>query len=321
MERVDGEREALVLGAGVVGLTAAVRLREAGWRVRLRSADPPERTCSAVAGAFWYPYRAEPPDRVAAWARRSFAALREQAGSPGTGVHMRPVVELWRRPVPDPDWADAAPDFRHLRPDELPPGYADGYAFTAPAADMPVHLRWLAGRLRQMGVEVEPRRVASLADAAAEAPLVVNCTGLGARDLVPDPLLFPIRGQVVRVEAPGVERIVVDEEAPGGMAYVIPRERELVLGGTAEDGSWELEPDPRTAERILRACAELEPRLAGARVLGHAVGLRPGRPAVRLEAEALPGGARCIHCYGHGGAGLTLAWGCAEEVTRLAAEG
>jgi D-amino-acid oxidase len=59
------------------------------------------------------------------------------------------------------------------------------------------------------------------------------------------------------------------------------------------------------------------PALRGARVVGEAVGLRPARPAVRLETEARPRGT-VVHCYGHGGAGVTLAWGCAEEVVGLA---
>ena len=58
------------------------------------------------------------------------------------------------------------------------------------------------------------------------------------------------------------------------------------------------------------------PLLAGVRVLGGAVGLRPARPAVRLEAEPHDRGV-VVHCYGHGGAGVTLAWGCAEEVVGL----
>jgi D-amino-acid oxidase len=45
------------------------------------------------------------------------------------------------------------------------------------------------------------------------------------------------------------------------------------------------------------------------------VGLRPVRPSVRLEAEALGGGRRLLHNYGHGGAGVTLSWGCALDVT------
>jgi D-amino-acid oxidase len=61
------------------------------------------------------------------------------------------------------------------------------------------------------------------------------------------------------------------------------------------------------------------PELAGARVLGERVGLRPARRGgPRVEAEDLPGGGRVVHAYGHGGAGMTLSWGCADEVTTLA---
>jgi len=88
----------------------------------------------------------------------------------------------------------------------------------------------------------------------------------------------------------------------------------VLLGGTEESGNWSLEPDPATTERILRDCAAIEPRLRGAAVIAHRVGLRPVRPSVRLEAENLDGGRRLVHNYGHGGAGVTLSWGCAMEV-------
>jgi D-amino-acid oxidase len=311
--------DALVLGGGVVGLSAAIRLQEAGKRVRIWAAEPPQRTVSAVAGAFWYPYRAYPAERVDAWGRRTFGVLAALAQVPGTGVWMLPALELWRRPAPDPSWSGAVPDFRHARPGELPAGFADGWAFTVPTADMPAYLRWLETRFRAAGGVLERRRAASLAEARAACPRVVNCTGLGAREVAGDGTVVPIRGQVVRVENPGLRRILLDEEHPEGIVYVIPRsERECVLGGTADEGAWDDVPDPRVAERILRACAELEPRLAGARILEHRVGLRPGRPAVRLEAEDFPDGTRVVHCYGHGGSGLTLSWGCAEEAAALA---
>jgi D-amino-acid oxidase len=73
------------------------------------------------------------------------------------------------------------------------------------------------------------------------------------------------------------------------------------------------------ATRILRDCAAVEPRLNGARVVGHQVGLRPFRPQVRLEAEATGDGPLVVHNYGHGGAGITLSWGCAREAAALAA--
>jgi D-amino-acid oxidase len=122
----------------------------------------------------------------------------------------------------------------------------------------------------------------------------------------------------VRVTNPGIERFWLDEEHPDGVTYIVPRGEDCILGGTAEDGEWDTTPDPTVGEGILRRCAELEPRLLGAQVLEHRVGLRPGRPAIRLEAEHFRDGTRVIHCYGHGGSGVTLSWGCADEVAELA---
>ena len=141
--------------------------------------------------------------------------------------------------------------------------------------------------------------------------LVVNASGIGARLLGGDPTVAPVRGQVVLVEQVGLDRWWIDAEAP---TYVVPRSRDIVLGGTALEGEWSRTPDPATAESILARAAQIEPRLAGARILRHKVGLRPARPAVRLEREG-----DVIHCYGHGGCGVTVSWGCADDVVDLAA--
>ncbi|HET7463947.1 MAG TPA: FAD-dependent oxidoreductase [Longimicrobium sp.] len=313
------EREALVIGAGVIGLTAAVRLREAGWRVHVRAAEPPERTTSAVAAAMWYPYRVGPEALVTEWGERSYAMFRRLAADPYTGVRMTPGIELLppgADPGIVPDWAAHIPDFRTARADEVPAGRV-GWAFTVPVADTAVYLRWLAARFAEHGGEVEIGRVASLREVAGEFPLVVNCTGLGARELVGDAAMRAVRGQIVRVENPGLRSFWLDEYDPEGLLYVIPRGADCVLGGTADEGEEETAADPAVADSILRRCAAAVPALAGARVLEHGVGLRPWRPEVRLEAESI-GGATVIHDYGHGGAGVTLSWGCAERVVELA---
>jgi D-amino-acid oxidase len=195
-----------------------------------------------------------------------------------------------------------------------------GWTFTVPVVDTSAYLRWLTGRLARAGGMIEIRRVASLAEAVEEAPLVVNCSGLGARELAGDATLHPVRGQVVRVENPGLTRFWVDDYNLDGLTYIVPRMADCILGGTDEEGEEDTTPSLATAEAIRRRCIELEPALAAARILEHRVGLRPWRPEVRLESEALPGGARVIHNYGHGGAGVTLSWGCADRVVELADE-
>ncbi len=151
--------------------------------------------------------------------------------------------------------------------------------------------------------------------------MIVNCTGTGAHDLVPDPAVIPYRGQVVVAENPGLTEFFIGQpDQEHELVYVFPHAGRVVLGGTEVAGDWSAEPDPGTARRILRDCAAVDPRLGGARVIEHRVGFRPARPQVRLEAEAADGSRLLVHNYGHGGAGVTLSWGCARAVAGLVAQ-
>ena len=90
-----------------------------------------------------------------------------------------------------------------------------------------------------------------------------------------------------------------------------------MLGGTAEEGDWDLEPREATTREILAKAQRLQPELEGAGVVGAAVGLRPGRVAVRVERDTTADGRPLVHDYGHGGSGFTLSWGCADDVAAL----
>ncbi|GGY08184.1 FAD-dependent oxidoreductase [Streptomyces djakartensis] len=314
---MGGERggEIVVVGGGVVGLATAVVLAERGRRVRVWTRDSVEATTSAVAGALWWPYRIEPVASARAWALRSLRVYQELAESAGrSGVRVVDGV-LGETRLDDVDaWlAGRVPELRATSAGE----YAGaGVRARLPLIDMSAHLPWLRERFVAAGGVVEERTVTSFAE--VEAPVVVNCAGLAARELVPDESVTPVRGQLVVVENPGIDTWLVSSDAAGEYAYMFPQPGGLVLGGTAEEGVWSLEPDPATAEAIVRRCAALRPELEGARVLAHRVGLRPTRPAVRLDSEPLPGGRLLVHNYGHGGAGVTVAWGCAEEAAGLA---
>jgi D-amino-acid oxidase len=301
----------LVVGAGVVGLSCAVRLLEAGHRVDVLARDLPLETTSAVAAALWYPYRAYPVEQVTAWAARSYAEFATLAALEGTGVRMCEGTELHRGRTPDPWWTSAVPALTRVETPRSP--YVDGWSFRAPVVEMPVYLRWLAGRLVGLGGTITRMALAGLPE---QADAVVNASGLGARLMADDPSVSPVRGQVVYVEQVGLDRWWLDPEADGGPVYVVPRSQDVVLGGTDDEGEWDRQPDPAVTELILERAVELVPELARAKVLGHRVGLRPARPQVRLEAEQRDH-ARVVHCYGHGGAGVTLSWGCADEVAAL----
>ncbi|WP_338894850.1 FAD-dependent oxidoreductase [Streptomyces sp. TG1A-60] len=305
----------IVVGGGIVGLTTAVVLAESGRRVRIRAREPGERTTSAVAGGLWWPYRIEPEELVGEWALASLAVYEELAARPDeTGVRMVEGVHGETALDGLGAWAARVAGLRVATAEEYP---GAGLWARLPLIDMPAHLRWLRGRFVAAGGAVEARTVSDLA--AVDARVVVNCTGLGARELVPDPSVRPVRGQLVAVENPGVTTWLTSVDHAGSEStYFMPQPGGLVLGGTAEEDVWSMTPDPVIAEEIVKRCAAVRPEIADARVLDHRVGLRPARPAVRLERELLPGGRVLVHNYGHGGAGVTVAWGCAQQAARLA---
>jgi D-amino-acid oxidase len=315
--------DVLVIGAGVCGLTTGICLAEAGLSVTIRTAAPPERTTSVAAGAVWGLVRVGPPDRVLDWGRTGLEVLSKLAAEPGTGVRMASGKEVSRTPLEPHYWTELLPGLRTCEPSELPDGFTSGWHYTAPVATMPVYLDYLRGRFERLPdsrLEVAPVR--SLAELAGVAPVVVNCSGVHARDLVPDPEVVPVRGQVVIAANPGIEEFFINrDEEPPWITYMFPHGDTVLLGGTNDEGNWDEEPKPLIAERIVAHCAAIDPRLRGVTILGHRVGLRPSRPAVRLESEplsAFPSGPPqgvLWHNYGHGGAGISLAWGCAAAIS------
>jgi D-amino-acid oxidase len=310
--------EILVIGAGVSGLTTAVCLVEAGRSVRVLAQLPPKDSTSAVAGASWGPYMVE-DRRVLRWSAVTRFMLEEIAAEPGTGVRLVNGIEAADEPMEPPEWAVEVPDFRLCWPDELdqlPSIYVCGWRYTIPLVDMPVYLDYLAKRLTGAGVEIEIGAVSSFAEIMGQAGAFVNCTGLGARRLVPDPTVFATRGQLIVVENPGVDQFFQDNTHSDELTYILPHGDRVVLGGCATQYSENRQPVRRIAERIIERCAAIEPALRDARVIEDRVGLRPTRTQVRTERVDLDG-VPLIHNYGHGGAGLTLSWGCAQEVCRL----
>ena len=123
------------------------------------------------------------------------------------------------------------------------------------------------------------------------------------------------RGQIIYIDQdPGFGRF---DQRPENLIYTIPRRDVTVLGGTAQRGDWHEEIRKEDTLEILQKCSALWPELDRSKIIGEAVGLRPSRNEVRLEVERSEDSV-IIHNYGHGGAGVTLSWGCADEVTSLA---
>lgn len=301
-----------VVGSGVIGLTCALRLAGEGHRVEVVAAAPPRDTVSAVAGGLWFPYRAAPADAVLRWGQVSLRRFEELARDPSSGVRWRSGVVLHRTPDPDLSWTAAVPDHRPAT--WLPDGVLSGVECSLPVASMPAYLRWLVRQCAAAGVSFRQAEVDDL-DALPQ-PTVVVAAGLRSGALVGDGGLVPVRGQVVRLANPGLTRWLVDDDNPAGLTYVIPRGDHVVCGGTADEGATDLTPSPEVEHAILDRVRALVPQLRAAPVLSRAVGLRPTRTAVRVD-RVERGGKAVVSCYGHGGSGVTLSWGCAQDVVRL----
>ncbi|GAA5055308.1 D-amino-acid oxidase [Thermocatellispora tengchongensis] len=312
--------DVLVIGAGVIGLTTAVSLARAGLSVLVRTAEPPRLTTSAVAGAMaGGPVFAEPVEAARRWQRIGLEEFAKLAGDARTGVRIAMGRLVSRMGEGIPPWAERLPGFRPCTPEESA-GFPVAFWISSPLVSMPPYLAYLVDLLAEEGGRIEVRPVAGLDEAAAEAPVVVNCSGLGARQLAADPEVRPVRGQHVVVENPGLHDFFYEGGAETEWTGYMPHRDRVVLGGTATADDWRKTPDPQQTEDILRRCAEIEPRLGTARVLAVEVGLRPSRPVIRVEEEAVAG-ARVIHNYGHGSVGVSMSWGCAAEVTEMVLSG
>jgi D-amino-acid oxidase len=329
------KKSVAMIGAGVSGLTCGVLFAERGYRTAIFAEETGDRTTSAVAAAIWFPYDAEPADKVIVWALATYKTLVDLSRDPRTGVSMIEQRVFSRTgEIPIPDWAIPL-GARRLNPPVIPSenasparteeshGFTSGFAVTVPLTDTTIYLNYLSNRFVKAGGSINGNvRFEKLEEVDREFDFVINCAGIGARTLVPDLDLEPHRGQVAIVPRIDIPYAVVCDDSP--LMYAIPRANDCVFGGT-NDVSDDLEPDPATTKAIVSECARvlqaIDPPKDGfavsnnPKVIAERVGLRPFRKSgVRVDAEKLRDGRDVIHNYGHGGAGFTLSWGCAENV-------
>ena len=309
--------EIIVIGSGVIGLSSARCLQESGFSVRILTREMPLNTTSVAAGAVWSGSALEGKSRDwAAASLRYFLPLTEQ---PGSGVILQRMREVYAEVMPDPWYSDLLPAFDRVPASDLPPGLVDGYLMDVPMIAPPIYLQVLQDQFIAAGGVIEKRNIDSLDEAAAEADLLVNCSGIGARQLADDAAVYPMRGQTMLIDAPDIALGYMDNER---VDHIFPRVDGVLIGGVKLDGDWRRELDPAISADIIRRTSTIESGIAQAKVRREFTGLRPGRAQVRLELEQrpLPSGAAVIHNYGHGSVGYTLSWGCAQEVAALARE-
>jgi len=326
-----------IVGAGVSGLTCGIVFSELGHRTTIFAREIGQQTTSAVAGALWFPYDVEPAKKTIPWALETYRTLAGLADHAETGVSMIELLQLSRcEEIQIPEWAPPLGARRvaavatalgrradgsrskRLGTAMRAEDFQSGFTIRVPLMDTTIYLGYLTNRFSKAnGQVIAGVYLEDLEDVDREFDVVINCAGMGARELVDDPDLEPHRGQVAIVpKIEGLSYAVVCDDAP--LMYAIPRRSDCLFGGTNERSD-DLSIDSATTNRIIAECSR-SLKIQKPNVLAGRVGLRPFRKSgVRVESARLSDGRAVVHNYGHGGSGFTLSWGCAETVHQLAA--
>lgn len=316
-------KNVIVLGCGVSGLSTGISLQESGFQVEIWAKDLPPNTTSDQAGAIWFPYQVGPVEKVDRWGMVSYETFADLAQLPQSGVSFEEFLMVGSDvSEAEPVWAKSLPKdaWSVVTGDQLPEGYQDGFKIRVPVMETPIYMDYLLERFRSGGGNIEQKTISTFSELPQEPDVYVNCTGLGSRKLNGDEDLRPNLGLTlvgkINSEIAGLPWFV-DDGGHNSLAYIFPRRTsgDFVLGGTAIDDHEGIDIDPQHYDEILARCSDIFPAVGKVSDLVRRVGVRPKRGSIRLGIdEANP---RLIHNYGHGGAGFTVSWGCAQEVVGL----
>ena len=279
LERVRRRRErprAAVIGAGAIGLTTATRLAEAGIASKIYAREFPAESRSARATGSW-----SPDSRIALkkevnhgfaerwerWTRASYATHQHFVGLDGHPVEFTPRYLLWDRTDPAPNGgvhgflhlgarvADLIPAGEAIEPAAY--GFASSHArmFTLMTFNVAQYADALTGRFLRHGGRMERRTFGSFGEILAlPEEVIVHCTGYGAKDLLDDRSLVPVRGQIAWL-APQ-DGIHYGVYYKGGTALARRDGIAIRDRGENDDFGYGIEdesPDQREFERILAA--------------------------------------------------------------------
>ena len=303
-----------VLGCGIVGLTTSLKLQEKGFDVTIISKEHFNKTLSSKVGAIWFPFEIHPKEKANKWATLAYKEYQLDVKE-GNGVSFIPFITSYNNES-NTDWTKQLPNgtVRKAFASELPKGIKTAHVSIVPLAEPLSYLPYLFKCFLENGGIYKEQKIENLKEASTLDILVVNCTGLGAKELCNDTDLQPMRGQILRCKKMDIPSCA-DSIKKGALSYVISRSHDCVIGGTDYENDWNTNIEKKDTELILNRIINGGLSQNTPEVLEEIVGLRPKRSAVRFEFDE--NYSNIFHNYGHGGAGFTVAWGCAIELAEL----
>ncbi|KAJ4358131.1 uncharacterized protein N0V89_002710 [Didymosphaeria variabile] len=336
----------IVLGAGVIGLSTALTLREAYPSADITTVAkhfPGDRSIeytSPWAGANWSSMATD-NGVLESYDRVTFNRFAKMVGE-GLGGEDGGVVGLGRMgltaifdakiedvgilsPATGKLWyEELVGGMRYLEKNELPEGAVFGLDFKSTfRLNTQVYLNWLQDQVIRKDIKTVRRHYPSIKAMLKDFPdttALINCSALGSLHLkdVKDTNMYPTRGQTILVAEPKkpIKRMYLrtPKRIDPTVTYVFPRPNGggVILGGSRQDNDWSGEPDMELAQTIMERCCELCPELGrpeDLQVISHNVGLRPTRTGgTRIELERWADGTPVVHNYGHAGAGYQSSW-------------
>ncbi len=303
-----------VVGAGISGLATAYMLLKKGYKVTLIAKAFSPGITSNRAAAFWFPYHVRNDKRGGVWVQKSYNFYKDLSNDKTSGISIIGLIKAVKENAEDDDsWLPLMPPntCRQMLLNELPPGYIKGYEAQVPLMETQLFLPYLQKQLAVKGVVIIEKEVHDLEAEALNFDVLVNCSGLGAKQLCNDENIFAVRGQVALLEPGYPASIFLDNQTP---CYIVPRKDATIIGGTYEEHEYNEATNEEDLGLLLAKAYNVFSELKDRKKIGSWAGLRPYRTSVRLEREE---GSNIVHNDGHGGSGFTLAFGCADEVASL----
>lgn len=303
-----------VVGCGIAGLTSALALQEKGWKVRIVAKEKFDLTLSHKVGAIWFPFEVHPIEKAKIWGAKAYDRYKQEILL-NNGVSFIPFTVVYNENS-DTSWTKRLPKnaVRDARENELPKNAQSAYVATVPLAEPPLYLPNLFARFIKNGGSFEQMEITTLEQLANLDDYVVNCMGLGAKDICKDDKLTAMRGQILRADYLDVQSCVNSTQA-GSLSYIIKRSTDCIIGGTDYLDDWNLNVEQSDTDLILERFIETGLSNEEPKILEQIVGLRPRRTEVRFDHDNQY--RNLFHNYGHGGAGFTVCWGCALELSHI----